>query len=127
MVVQGLDLNKARTTGRIVYIDGLSELYSGKLRRDSSSKAVEGSNIVISDSRLSVIEALVSGALATAAAGSSLKPLLILDGLDFLLASTRITATELLSSLMTWRPVCLSFLSGDGESGLMFIRQHMRL
>lgn len=89
---QGLDVAQLATDGRFTFVDGLRSLFSAP--RDGEAVYEKGIE-VLQKASLEIIEGAIMKILATRSAEKS-KIMLVLDGLDLLLAATAISAQEVL-------------------------------
>jgi hypothetical protein len=98
-------------SGRLTYIDGLPYPSDRTLQITTKGALPSKIKTLNQDDSLETIESLVSKVLLSVTTETE-KPLLLIDGLDFLLASSATTATSILDTLISWREVCqLSILN----------------
>lgn len=104
---QGLDLTRLAKEGSFAFVDGLSDLFGedGSDRRPDRER-VQGlvHETVLKDPKLAAVEKSLLAAIEAIAGGKagSGRTMLVLDGIDFLLAATDVDAqslTEMLAEL----------------------------
>ena len=90
--------------GHFTFIDGLSELFSIGTSSENSSPQIPG-RVCLRDASVQNTEAAILECLDSLSSADSRKAMLLVDGLDLLLASTSTTSLEVLDMVMEWREV----------------------
>ena len=86
--------------GRIVFVDGLTSMFGA----GGTVPAIPG-NVVLKDPGLEAVEKTVLGHLGSKNRGFE-KTVLVVDGLDLLLAATEADPFSIADMLAEWREVC---------------------
>lgn len=107
---QGLDLTRLVQKGRLVFADGLSSLFrENRLDQRPDCEGLHGQaqEMVLKDARLEAVEKNLLAAIqsVTGMGPGGDRLLLVLDGIDFLLAATDIGAQSVMDMLTELRMV----------------------
>ena len=107
-VAQGLDLAKLETQGKLVYIDGLTGLFGDYIKGEGGLHTGKKGAERLGDAGLESIEKVVGRYIGTVDLQSENRTLLMLDGLDILLAATETDAQALTDVVNEWREVSMT-------------------
>ena len=98
LTYKGVDLAKIEGAGRLLYIDGLHEIFerdaSGRVNDDAAEPREIIPCTVLRDARLKTIEMAILVAVNRLGSGTQERVLLVLDGLDFLFGAVGAAAKE---------------------------------
>ena len=105
---QGLDLAKPTAQNRFLCVDGLSELFTS----DTAGRpGVQGDHVVLRDASLKSIESTVGDLINRMnTATPERKTVLIVDGLDFVMAANEDSAADVADIIMEWRQVSSNYV-----------------
>ena len=107
---QGFDLAKVEEDGRLLYVDGLHEIFKRGASVRVNDNAAEPKDIVpctvLKDARLKSIERAILVAINSLGSGTREDVLLVLDGLDFLSGAIGVAAREVDEVIGELREVC---------------------
>ena len=86
------------------YIDGLTRLFDSHTSK-KGGQIIEGSRVLLQDARLETLEQVVRERIQATKAHTDVRALLVLDGLDVLLATSGTDAQSLIDMIAEWREV----------------------
>ena len=112
--MKGLDFGKLIQESRLCFVDGLSELFISKVEPGYARSKKETGRIVLRDPRIEALEKNILAAVNSLGGGraTAKRVLLILDGLDLVLAATGVdmqTMTDMLTELREVKHFSLCF------------------
>lgn len=98
-----MDLSRSSKEGKIVFIDGLTSLFGAS--EDISNIGYDDGKAILRDARIQSIDKEVRHHIGTSSEAERENVILMIDGLDLLLAATELDAMTLSDILADWRDV----------------------